>query len=81
DGIGVEAAVAGGQLTADKVKDAFVKAGFDLKKDVTHNTVITPRLAARLQGDIEDSLGANVKVGPMDSGRIPGWMEKNWPPK
>lgn len=81
DGIGVEAAVAGGQLTADKVKDAFVKAGFDLKKDVTHNTVITPGLAARLQGDIEDSLGANVKVGPMDSGRIPGWMEKNWPPK
>lgn len=81
DGIGVEAAVAGGQLTADKVKDAFDKAGFDLKKDVNHNTVVIPGLSARLQGDLEDSLGANVKVGPMDSGRIPGWMEKNWPPK
>jgi acetyl-CoA decarbonylase/synthase, CODH/ACS complex subunit gamma len=81
DGIGVEAAVAGGQLTADKVKDAFEKSGFDLKKDVNHNTVITPGLAARLQGDLEDKLGAKVLVGPMDSGRLPGFMEKNWPPK
>ncbi|AKB59234.1 acetyl-CoA decarbonylase/synthase complex subunit gamma [Methanosarcina barkeri] len=81
DGIGVEASVAGGQLTADKVKDAFDKSGFDLKKDVTHNTVITPGLAARLQGDLEDKLSANILVGPMDSGRLPGFMEKNWPPK
>jgi len=81
DGIGVEAAAAGGQLTADKVKDAFEKSGFDLKKDVTHNTVIIPGLAARLQGDLEDKLGARVLVGPMDSGRLPGWFEKNWPPK
>jgi len=81
DGIGVEAAAAGGQLTADKVKDAFEKSGFDLKKDVTHNTVIIPGLAARLQGDIEDKLSARVLVGPMDSGRLPGFMEKNWPPK
>ncbi|AKB53621.1 MULTISPECIES: acetyl-CoA decarbonylase/synthase complex subunit gamma [Methanosarcina] len=81
DGIGVEASVAGGQLNADKVKDAFDKSGFDLKKDVTHNTVIIPGLAARLQGDLEDKLGANILVGPMDSGRLPGFMEKNWPPK
>jgi len=81
DGIGVEASVAGGQLTADKVKDAFDKSGFDLKKDVNHNTVITPGLAARLQGDLEDKLGAKILVGPMDSGRLPGFMEKNWPPK
>jgi len=81
DGIGVEASVAGGQLTADKVKEALDKSGFDLKKDVNHNTVITPGLAARLQGDLEDKLGANILVGPMDSGRLPGFMEKNWPPK
>jgi acetyl-CoA decarbonylase/synthase complex subunit gamma len=81
DGIGVEAAAAGGQLSADKVKDAFEKSGFDIHKDVTHNTVIIPGLAARLQGDIEDKLGAKVLVGPMDSGRLPGFMEKNWPPK
>jgi acetyl-CoA decarbonylase/synthase complex subunit gamma len=81
DGIGVEAAAAGGQLSADKVVDSFKNAGFDIHKDVTHNTVIIPGLAARLQGDLEDKLGAKVLVGPMDSGRLPGFMEKNWPPK
>ena len=81
DGIGVEAAAAGGQLSADKVKDSFEKSGFDIHKDVTHNTVIIPGLAARLQGDLEDKLGSRVLVGPMDSGRLPGWFEKNWPPK
>jgi acetyl-CoA decarbonylase/synthase complex subunit gamma len=81
DGIGVEAAAAGGQLSADKVKDSFEKSGFDIHKDVTHNAVIIPGLAARLQGDLEDKLGAKVLVGPMDSGRLPGWFEKNWPPK
>jgi acetyl-CoA decarbonylase/synthase, CODH/ACS complex subunit gamma len=81
DGIGVEAAAAGGQLSADKVHDSFVNSGFDIHKDVTHNTVIIPGLAARLQGDLEDKLGSRVMVGPMDSGRLPGWFEKNWPPK
>ncbi len=81
DGIGVEAAAAGGQLSADKVKDSFEKSGFDIHKDVTHNTVIIPGLAARLQGDLEDKIGSRVLVGPMDSGRLPGWFEKNWPPK
>ncbi len=81
EGIGVEAAVAGGQLTAEKIKKGIEESGFDLKKDTTHNTVIIPGLAARLQGDVEDATGASVLVGPADSGRIPGWMEKNWPPE
>jgi len=80
DGIGVEAAVAGGQLTAAKIKKGLEDAGFDLKGKTTHNTIILPGLAARLQGDVEDETGANVLIGPPDSGRIPGWMEKNWPP-
>ncbi len=81
DGIGVEAAVAGGQLTAAKIKKGIEESGFDLKKDTSHNTIILPGLAARLQGDVEDETGANVMIGPADSGRIPGWMEKNWPPQ
>ncbi|MDW7731304.1 MAG: acetyl-CoA decarbonylase/synthase complex subunit gamma [Methanolobus sp.] len=81
DGIGVEAAVAGGQLTAAKIRKGIEESGFDLKKDTTHNTIILPGLAARLQGDVEDETGANVMIGPADSGRIPGWMEKNWPPQ
>ncbi|TGC07476.1 acetyl-CoA decarbonylase/synthase complex subunit gamma [Methanolobus halotolerans] len=81
EGIGVEAAVAGGQLTAAKIKKGIEESGFNLQTDTTHNTIILPGLAARLQGDVEDETGANVMIGPADSGRIPGWMEKNWPPQ
>jgi len=81
DGIGVQASVAGGQLTAAKIKETFDKAGFDFKEKTSHNTVILPGMAARLQGDVEDTTGLTVKIGPPDSGRIPGWMEINWPPK
>ncbi len=81
DGIGVEAAVAGGQLTAAKIKDTFQKANFDFKDKTSHGTLILPGLAARLQGDVEDVTGLRVMIGPPDSGRIPGWMEKNWSPK
>jgi acetyl-CoA decarbonylase/synthase complex subunit gamma len=81
DGLGVEAAVAGGQMTGKKVSDEFKRVGFDFGEMTGHNTVILPGLAARLQGDMEDASGLKVKIGPPDSGRIPGWMEKNWPPK
>ncbi len=81
DGLGVEAAVAGGQMTGQKVSDEFKRVGFDFSEMTAHNTVILPGLAARLQGDMEDASGLKVKIGPPDSGRIPGWMEKNWPPE
>lgn len=81
DGIGVEAAVAGGQLTAAKIKETFDKAGFDFAEKTSHGTLILPGLSARLQGDVEDVTGLKVLIGPPDSGRIPGWMEKSWPPK
>ncbi len=81
DGIGVEASVAGGQLTAAKIRDTFQKANFEFKEKTSHSTLILPGLAARLQGDVEDATGLRVLIGPPDSGRIPGWMEKNWPPK
>jgi len=81
DGLGVEAAVAGGQMTGQKVSDEFKRVGFDFSEMTGHNTVILPGLAARMQGDMEDASGLKVKIGPPDSGRIPGWMEKNWPPE
>jgi acetyl-CoA decarbonylase/synthase complex subunit gamma len=81
EGIGVEAAVAGGQLTAAKIKKGIESSGFSMKDDTSHNTIILPGLAARLQGDVEDETGSRVLIGPADSGRIPGWLEKNWPPK
>lgn len=81
DGIGVEAAVAGGQLTAAKIKKGIEDSGFNMKEDTSHNTIILPGLSARLQGDVEDETGCRVLIGPADSSRIPGWLEKNWPPK
>ncbi|AKB85048.1 acetyl-CoA decarbonylase/synthase complex subunit gamma [Methanococcoides methylutens] len=81
DGIGVEAAVAGGQLTAAKIKKGLDEAGFDMKEKLNNNVVVLPGLAARLQGDVEDETGAAVMIGPADSGRLPGWMEQNWPPQ
>lgn len=75
-GLGVEPAVAGGQLTASKIKDAveFTK----VKEKIDHNTLVIPGLAARLKGDLEDATGMTILVGPTDSGRIPSWMETHW---
>jgi len=78
DGIGVEAAVAGGQLTCEKIKDALEKGDFNVKEKTEHGSLVIPGLAARLQGELEDVTGLKVLVGPQDSGRIPGWIEKSW---
>lgn len=77
DGIGVESAVAGGQLTAEAIKETLET--YEVEKKVKHKAIVIPGLAARLSGDTEDATGWTVLVGPRDSGRIPGWMDKNWP--
>ncbi|ADC64906.1 CO dehydrogenase/acetyl-CoA synthase delta subunit, TIM barrel [Ferroglobus placidus DSM 10642] len=79
EGLGVEVSVAGGQFTAAKVKDLIKETKIEEK--VNHRYLIIPGLAARLQGAIEDETGWKVLVGPMDSGRIKGWLEQHWPPK
>lgn len=79
DGLGVEAAVAGGQLNADMIKETV--ASYDIEKKVNHKTMVLPGLAARISGETEDATGWSVLVGPRDSGRVPGWMADNWPPK
>jgi len=79
EGMGVESAVAGGQLNAGTMKDAL--ESFDVEQKVKHKTMVIPGLAARLSGETEDVTGWTVLVGPRDSGRIPGWMENNWPPE
>jgi acetyl-CoA decarbonylase/synthase complex subunit gamma len=79
DGIGVEAAVAGGQLNVESIKETL--ESYEAEKKVKHKTVVIPGLAARLSGETEDATGWTVLVGPRDSGRIPDWMNTNWPPK
>ena len=79
EGIGVEAAVAGGQITAETIKETLESC--EAEKKLKHKTLVLPGLAARLSGETEDATGWNVLVGPRDSGRIAGWMEDNWPPQ
>jgi acetyl-CoA decarbonylase/synthase complex subunit gamma len=79
EGIGVEAAVAGGQLNAGLMKEAL--ESYKVAEKVNHKTLVIPGLAARLSGETEDATGWTVLVGPRDSGRIPDWMAANWPPK
>ena len=79
DGLGVEAAVAGGQLNADIIRDTV--ESYEVENTVKHKTMVLPGLAARISGETEDATGWAVLVGPRDSGRIPGWMEKGWPPE
>ena len=79
DGLGVEAAVAGGQLNADVIKDTI--ESYEVGKTVKHETIVIPGLAARISGETEDATGWTVLVGPRDSGRIPGWMDDSWPPE
>ena len=78
-GLGVEVSVAGGQFTAEKVKELIEQT--NILNEIEHRYLVIPGLAARLQGAIEDETGLKVFVGPTDSGRIKGWLEKNWPPK
>jgi len=78
-GIGVQSAIAGGQLNAGKIKDAVEES--KVKEKVKHNTLTMPGYAARLMGDVEDETGMTVLVGPIDSGRIPGFLDEHWPPK
>jgi len=84
DGIGVQASVAGGQLTPQKIKDAFTEAEGDLKLEgQKYPSLILPGMGAKFSGELEDLFGGKVKilVGPEDSGRIGEWMKTQWPPK
>lgn len=76
EGLGVEAAVAGGQLDAYKAREALeenkVEAVFNHKK------IILPGMAARISGELEQLSGWEVIVGPKDSSGIPDFIEKRW---
>ncbi len=69
EGLSVESAVAGRKLTADKVAEAIKTTKVEEK--VKHRNLIIPGRAARLSGEIEESSGWKVLVGPLDSSGIP----------
>jgi acetyl-CoA decarbonylase/synthase complex subunit gamma len=82
DGIGVQASVAGGQLTPTKIKDSFAETDFKFESQ-KYPAIVLPGMAAKFSGELEDLFGGKVKimVGPEDSGRIVDWMKSYWPPK
>jgi len=76
EGLAVDTAVAGGQLTAAKIEDVISASGIEGK--VRHRKLILPGRAARLRGDVEDTTGWEVLVGPKDSSQIAEFLKKNW---
>jgi acetyl-CoA decarbonylase/synthase complex subunit gamma len=82
DGIGVQASVAGGQMTPQKIADAFKESDFKFENQ-KYPALVLPGMAAKFSGELEDLFGGKVKilVGPEDSGRLGEWMKTQWPPK
>lgn len=76
EGLGVEAAVAGGQLDAYKAREAMEAA--KLETFFNHKKIIIPGMAARISGELEHLSGWEVLVGPRDSSGIPDFIEKRW---
>ncbi|MHC1631308.1 MAG: acetyl-CoA decarbonylase/synthase complex subunit gamma [Methanotrichaceae archaeon] len=82
EGIGVQAAVAGGQLTPGKIKDAFDESEIN-PEESTYKAIVVPGMAARFTGELDDLYKYKIRTlaGSEDSGRIPGWMKEYWPPE
>ncbi len=73
-GLAVEPSMAGGKLVSSIVKDVIDSSKIEEK--VKHRKLIIPGMAARIKGDIEDETKWDVAVGPMDSSRIPAFLDE-----
>jgi len=76
EGIAIDSAVAGRKLTAENAADALKESGVQDK--VKHRTLIIPRKAARLSGEIEELSGWQALIGPRDSFDIPKFLQDKW---
>ncbi len=74
NGIGVEAAVAGRQLSASRVKKVIDETG--IEKKIRHKKMVIPGLAARISGELEQLSGWKVLIGPKDSSEIGRFIER-----
>lgn len=79
EGLSVESAVAGRKLTAATIAEAL--ADFKVGDLVKHRHLIIPGRAARLSGEIRETSGWNVLVGPLDSSGVAKFIEDKWPPE
>uniref|UniRef100_A0A7C2ZNS5 Acetyl-CoA decarbonylase/synthase complex subunit gamma n=1 Tax=Ignisphaera aggregans TaxID=334771 RepID=A0A7C2ZNS5_9CREN len=76
EGLAVDVAVAAKKFTGDKVAEIIRSS--NLEEKVKHRILIIPGKAARTAGDIEDSTGWKVLVGPADSSELGKFIEKTW---
>ncbi|MEM4514341.1 MAG: acetyl-CoA decarbonylase/synthase complex subunit gamma [Ignisphaera sp.] len=76
EGLAVDVAVAAKKFIGDKIAEVIRSS--ELDKKVKHKVLIIPGKAARVSGDVEDSTGWKVLVGPMDSSEISKFLEKTW---
>jgi CO dehydrogenase/acetyl-CoA synthase gamma subunit (corrinoid Fe-S protein) len=75
-GIGVESSSAGGQLNASAVGELVKSSGIESK--VSHRALIIPGMAARFQGEMEDTTKWDIFVGPRDSSAIPDFVREKY---
>ena len=75
-GIGVESSSAGGQLNASAVGELVKSSGVESK--VAHRALIIPGMAARFQGEMEDTTKWDIFVGPRDSSAIPDFVREKY---
>lgn len=76
EGLAVDVAVAGRKFIGEKVIEVIKLA--ELDKKVKHRILIIPGKAAKTAGDIEDTTGWKVIVGPTDSSEIGKFIEREW---
>jgi len=76
EGHAVEVSMAGQKLTAEIVKDTMDSA--NIAEKVKHKKLIIPGRASRISGEIEEAAGWDVLVGPIDSARIPKFLDEKW---
>lgn len=76
NGFAVDTAVATGDLSAAKIKDAINKA--KLEEKVKHKKLVVPLFASHIRGAIEDETGWEVLVGPRDSSGIQKFLQEKW---
>lgn len=75
-GIGVESSSAGGQLNAGAVGELVKSSGIASK--VKHRALVIPGMAARFQGEMEDTTKWDILVGPRDSSAIPDFIREKY---
>jgi acetyl-CoA decarbonylase/synthase complex subunit gamma len=75
-GLSVACSVAGNKLKPESIKQMIDET--DLEAKVSHKTLVIPGRAAKLAGEIEDSTGWKVLIGPFNSKDIADFLTKHY---